>query len=212
MRKLTLFVTFVVLILYFPWTVNARVTHGPLTGNNVGHASYWPDGLKEVVTSRPRVAGEIFSAQTFYAGVENISLYYSGDHAKLNEFLERFAKVKHDELILYLDPTMGLYGKNPRSNLKVKEPIPFNWSVIVSTNGLAAMGKGEFKDGPKTRVFVRYYIGDRGHLMGLEVPPNLKVVAGFKAKYRDAHKGDPTVQAIDAFISLRKKQQQTKSK
>jgi len=196
-----------------------RSAHGvvitrELKGDDVGYASYWPEGLREVVSVQPRVAGHVFDAPTFLHGMITVNLCFAGDREKFNTFLAGFAKVKHKELILHLAPGKGVYEKKPRPPLKVKTPIAFDWRVRVFTDGLVPRADAgeKFADGPITRVSVKYYLGDRGHLTGLDVPPNIAVRAGFDGKFRQAHKDDPTVQAIDTFVARRRKTQKSSSK
>jgi hypothetical protein len=206
MQRLVGVVTAVLLIFGGQRLANALVMIGHLTGDNVGYASYWPEGLKEAVTSHPRVAGDMFDAPTFGSGMITINLHFAGNQQQFNDFLSRFSKVKHKELVLQLEPRKGIYGKNPSAPLKVKAHVDFDWQVTIHCDGLLGRGRGKFAAGPKTLIWVRYYLGDRAHLMGLDVPSNIKVKPNFNSKYRTEHKDDPTVQVIDTFVRLRQKE------
>ena len=165
---------------------------------NLGDTSLWPEGLALSARSHPRVAGQVMDAPTFGNGSRTTNLYFEGDFDAFNKFLRHFAKVKHESLKLVLHTGKGMLGKNPRSMLKIKEPVPFDWSISVSTNGFLQNGPV----GAKVFIHLNYYLSNRGHVMGLDVPGNIHVVSSEVQKNQDDVK-DPTARAIDTFVRLR---------
>ena len=71
-------------------------------------------------------------------------------------------------------------------------------------DGLLARDHPQFKD-PTVEVKVNYYLSERGHLMGLNIPRTINVLRGYDSEYLKAHKNERTVQAIETFIRLREK-------
>jgi len=178
-------------------STQAHVVFTPLGGKNIGDTSDWPVGLKEAVRRYECVAGLKTEAPTWRRGMVITELCFTGDQAQFNELLKDYAKVKSDKLILVLHPGKGVFSK---AFLKT-DPVSFDWQVVVSKDGLFNQRNG---GKPTIHLSIQFYLGDRANLMGFEVPPNIEVSAGYDEKYRQAHKDDAAVQAIDTFVQLRK--------
>ncbi len=182
-------------------SAHAYVEIGSLEGDNVGYCSYWPKGLEEAVLSHPRVAGDFIDALTFGDGMMTVNLYFKGDQQKFNEFMQQLAKVEGKEVTIHLHPGKVVYGKR---FIKVKKPLSYDWHVSVFADGTVSRDP-KFKDGPTVALSINYYLSERGHLMGLDVPRKINVRRGYGSEYLKAHKDDSGVQAIETFIRLRDK-------
>jgi hypothetical protein len=184
-------------LVVFASAANGYVVFKPLSGKNIGDTSYWPTDLKELVLHHECVAGQEFVAPSWGRGVISAQLCFAGSQRDFNKFLKGYAEVKHDALVLTLHPGKGAFHGGPA---KSKEPVPFTWLVTVSTNGLFQRGDGVK---PTTHLSVEYHLGERPDLLELEVPAAIEVRAGYDDKYRQAHKNDPSVKAIDTFVRSR---------
>ncbi len=85
-------------------------------GTPVGRASYWPEGLGELVDRENRVHGFFVNASDYF--------YFTGDANAFNEFLEQYALLKGTPLRLVLHPGRGLV-----SPWDEDKEIPFEWQV-----------------------------------------------------------------------------------
>jgi hypothetical protein len=186
-----------VLLVGAPRAAEAWVIFTPLGGKNIGDTSDWPAGLKEALARHECVAGLKTDAPTWRHGMVITELCYRGDSKKLNELLSDYAKLKSDKLTLVLHPGQGVFSK---SFLKT-DPVSFDWQVVVTKDGLFNRRIG---GKPTMHLSIQYHVGDGASLMRLEVPPTIEVSAGYDDKYRQAHKDNPAVQAIEEFVRLRK--------
>ncbi len=197
--KLACMITTAALVFFVGWprTAEAWVLFTPLGGKNIGDTSDWPAGLKEAVQRHECVAGLKTDAPTWRHGMVITELCYRGDPTKLNELLKDYAKVKSDKLTLVLHPGSGVFS---RAFLKT-DPVSFDWQVVVSKDGLFNHRIG---GKPTMHLSIQYHVGDGALLESVDVPPNIEVSAVYDDKYRQAHKDDPAVQAIEEFVRLRK--------
>ncbi len=178
-------------------SAQADFTMRRLGDGESGHASYWPKGLREALAGCRRVAGDQWDAPSFGSGMAGVTLCFKGRQDELNEFFQRYAKVEHKKLTVLLHPGRGIYEARGPLARDGEGPIPFDWNVGVYADGLIG--------GSQTaKVSVSYFLGNRGHLMGVEIPPSIAVRRGYDEKFLKAHSDDPSVRAIESFIRLRK--------
>jgi hypothetical protein len=163
----------------------------PLSDAYLGDTSHWPAGLKQLAERHKCVAGQEIVAPSRGRGTISAQLCFAGDERTFNAFLKEYANVKHEGLVLTLHPGNGTFQSTVQ---KKKKAVPFDWRLSVAISG---MGK---TPGKQITLGVTYYVGDAEDLSALDVPPGIKVQAGYDEKYRESHRDDAAVKAIDALI------------
>jgi hypothetical protein len=178
----------------------AYVVIRPLGEAYLGDTSHWPAGLKQLAERYKCVAGQEIVAPSWGRGTISAQLCFAGDESAFNAFLKEYANVKHERLVLTLHPGKGAFLGAGQKN---KKPVPFDWRLSVAVNGL-------FKTSDKPAEIalgVAYYVGDAKGLSALDIPPGVKVHAGYDENHREAHQDDATVRAIDALVQARQDRQ-----
>lgn len=124
----------------------------------------WPDGLAELVGSRPRVKGygHNFGCDAYY---------YAGDAKAFNAFLAEYAKLKGIPLQLVIHPGLGVKGRAAQTDPDVR----FDWLLYV--DALMRIGVVKKDPPPKCRPTLHLYLGDNVGLDELLVPLEVEVKA-----------------------------------
>ncbi len=128
----------------------------PVGGDN------WPAGVADWVNGRPRVYA--------HTGTFAEHLYYSGDTAALNKFLEPCAKITGVPVTLVLH-----CGRGWTSGLTGGRSVFFDWSVTCMNLDVRLEGEPPEKPGKLAKIRIDLWLGGDVELSKLVVPSNAEV-------------------------------------
>lgn len=148
------------------WVFRLAMEYPP--GRPVGRASYWPEGLGQLVDRENRVHGFFVNASDFF--------YFTGDVNAFNEFLEQYAMLKDTPLRLVLHAGRGMAG----SPWDEDKEIPFEWQVSAFGWGWPEEKYPEVPatDETESVVMMDLWLGGRVELDEVKVPLNVEVKSG----------------------------------
>ncbi len=160
-------------------------------GEPIGQHPEWPAGLADLLNSGGRVHGYWVNANDWF--------FYAGDTEALNEFLQKYSRLKGTPLTLVLRPGRGLTGELGGG----EKNIAYDWEVQVRRRGWSREGLPD-PTGEKGGYVVIAEVWAEGQikLSKVEVPLNVKVkwgdaneqltkfVAAHEARRKRAKKAD----------------------
>ena len=126
----------------------------PVGGDN------WPAGVADWANSRPRVYA--------HTGTFAEHLYYSGDTAAFNKFLEPCATITDVPITLFLH-----CGRGWTSGLTGGRSVSYDWSVTCMNLGVRLEGEPRGRPGKLAKIKVDLWLGADVELRKLVVPSNI---------------------------------------